>query len=1230
MKRLWILLICFFLIQISGLQAQDWQKQFQSGVSAYQAGNHQEAIKQLLQAKQGAADYVGKNNINYFYIVTILARAYEDNLQIKEAEKEFAEAYTLAKNLFPQNQEGFLVLAAHNLGKNYYLQQNYPQAEKYTTEAYEFIKNEPQNQDYLSVCHTLGAIYKELEKFGEAEKLFSEVKKRSTPENKLFFNALNGLAVIAFKKGKLKEAEQIFLELLATSEKKFGKNAEYTTYLHNLGGFYKEIHQTRKAEIYLKEALQLREKFWGNKHPDYALTCSYLGYVYQDLGKWQEAEKLFLTAKNIYKEQNLQQDYVLILNNLASLKEAQALYREAEKLYTEALQLCEKVLGKEHSTYSMLTANMAGLYYKQGFFTKAEPLYQNALRLDEKIFSKNSLQYQQTAMNYAIFKFQKGEIGFAEKELEKSLQFFEKNTGKNSLPYITALQNLAMIDLQKENFLQAEEKYLQAQSLCEQATGKPSETYVTLLNNFAQFYTSLGNTDKALSLYKEIWTLAGNIWSEKHINYAIALRNIAYLYLMQGNMQDAEKLCLQSLEIIQKNYGESHPEYINSLNNLAAVNYYQKNYKNLISNLQKALSLTEQLYGKEHKLSATLQNNLAIAYIQNGDYGKAMPLLTQTLSTKEKIFGKEHQEYLIAETNLAWLYALQNKFSESEKLYKQLASKQVDRIFKVFPILSESEKMAFVAGQGTFFLNYVNFCFDYAPQKPAILGDLMDLRLLTKGMVAEASQNLQKKVLALNNAEIAKIYKDWLAKKNEYLKIINAPNSEKTATQIKQISDELNILEKELSKKVDISGKKRERYSWKDVQKQLKADEIAIEVIRTLDKNSANPQKIDTIYAFLIITAQTTTNPELVFVPNASLLETEQISLYQNSIKTRKSQYYKELYDSFWGNAIKQSKVLKNLNYKKIYFSPDGIYHKINLATLYDETKKQFLGDFLQIYQLTNLKKLAQPNSTIKNNKNAFLVGYPDYKGTEKTSENEPNRGFVQKVKPQEKQKLSRFLDFESVSYLPGTKKETDQISQILAKNGIKIALLQDKEATEEAIKKIKQPHILHIATHGFFLEDVPFEEEKISFGSKELEVAQNPLLRAGLLLANCSSSLKKSEMNTNREDGILTAYEAGQLDLQNTDLVVLSACETGLGEIQNGEGVFGLQRAFLQAGAKNLIISLWKVDDAATQEFMTILYENWQAKKLSLEDSFFEAQKAIRQKYTEPYYWGAFVMVGE
>jgi CHAT domain-containing protein len=175
--------------------------------------------------------------------------------------------------------------------------------------------------------------------------------------------------------------------------------------------------------------------------------------------------------------------------------------------------------------------------------------------------------------------------------------------------------------------------------------------------------------------------------------------------------------------------------------------------------------------------------------------------------------------------------------------------------------------------------------------------------------------------------------------------------------------------------------------------------------------------------------------------------------------------------------------------------------------------------------------------------------------------------------------------------------------------------------ANEQTLKKILSPTILHVATHGFFLSDVELTDETQE--DSDQSYRKNPLFRSGILLAGAGLRLDNSE-----EDGVLTAYEALNLNLDKTELVSLSACETGLGEVRNGEGVYGLQRSFLVAGAKAVLMSLWQVDDQATQELMDHFYQYWFAGKTKT-DAFREAQIKLKEKYQYPYFWGAFVMIG-
>jgi CHAT domain-containing protein len=227
--------------------------------------------------------------------------------------------------------------------------------------------------------------------------------------------------------------------------------------------------------------------------------------------------------------------------------------------------------------------------------------------------------------------------------------------------------------------------------------------------------------------------------------------------------------------------------------------------------------------------------------------------------------------------------------------------------------------------------------------------------------------------------------------------------------------------------------------------------------------------------------------------------------------------------------------------------------------------------------------------------KNAFLLGFPDYGGS-------------------------------AVAALPGTKVEIDGVSRTLKASGYQVAQYLQLQATEKQLKSIKGPSLVHIATHGYFMKDV----DGGGVGVASENAKNNPLLRSGILLAGASKTISGEQVPNleSNDNGVLTAYEAMNLNLEGTDLIVLSACETGLGDVKSGEGVYGLQRAFLVAGADAMVMSLWKVDDAATQQLMTNFYTNW-TKGGSKLKAFKQAQLQLMTKYKEPYYWGAFVMMG-
>jgi CHAT domain-containing protein len=342
----------------------------------------------------------------------------------------------------------------------------------------------------------------------------------------------------------------------------------------------------------------------------------------------------------------------------------------------------------------------------------------------------------------------------------------------------------------------------------------------------------------------------------------------------------------------------------------------------------------------------------------------------------------------------------------------------------------------------------------------------------------------------------------------------------------------------------------------------------------------------DSIIYMALIVKKERKYPEIVILDNGNALENNYVTYYRRSISAKVLD--KESYKAFWQPIADKLKGIKT-----VYFSPEGVYHQINLATLQNPETKKYVYDEIQIINVTNTKDILEQHKY--SSKNNYLIGNPKFNLGIDTRNNE---------KPVEQRSI------ENLSQLEGAEKEVKKSSGFL-KN---VKTVVGAEATEEYIKSIKNPRILHIATHGYFKKG-------------QYQSSTQAMLNAGLLFAGVVDYDRMDIRPYDKEDGKLTAFEVMNMELDSTELVVLSACETGLGQASK-EGVYGLQRAFKVAGAQTIIMSLWKVSDEATQLLMTKFYENWQKKGMNKRKAFETAQKDLRKQYKEPYYWGAFVMI--
>mgnify|MGYP000321341939 CR=1 FL=1 len=412
--------------------------------------------------------------------------------------------------------------------------------------------------------------------------------------------------------------------------------------------------------------------------------------------------------------------------------------------------------------------------------------------------------------------------------------------------------------------------------------------------------------------------------------------------------------------------------------------------------------------------------------------------------------------------------------------------------------------------------------------------------------------------------------------------------------------------------------KKTQNIDWKQVQNGLKDNEVAIEFTHfpLLNPDSSFTDFTNEVQYVALLINKNSKYPKMIPLFKEKQLE-ELIGKfggnnfsYINGIYGTQKESNKALYELVWKPLESQV-----VGAEKVFLSPSGLLHKISFSAI-SKSENVYLCDAYDIEVKSSTGKIIDAGNQKQELNTASLYGGVDY-NTENTD-----------------QKIWKYLE--------GTKTEIDNINKILKNGKLDVSYFSSDSATEKSFKETAgSSNILHIATHGFFYPDpnkIKEETEKnIEYGEIKFRGNQgyginsfvenrNPLMRSGLALAGANDVWSQQVKNDSIEDGVLTAQEVSNIDLRKTELVVMSACESGLGDIQGSEGVYGLQRSFKMAGVDFIIMSLWQVPDKETEEFMTIFYKNL-TKKKDIKVAFSKTQKAMRKKY-DPYFWAAFVLV--
>jgi CHAT domain-containing protein len=903
---------------------------------------------------------------------------------------------------------------------------------------------------------------------------------------------------------------------------------------------------------------------------------------------------------------------------------------ESESWFKKSIAIQEKVLGRKHPDYAASLNGLAILYRQMGQYEKAEQLYLESIAIREKALGTKHPDYAVSLINLAVLYRNMGQYEKVEPLYLESKAILEKNLGREHPSYAGNLHNLAVLYWNMGQYEKAEPLYLESKAIREKALGRKHPDYAASLLNLAVMYRDMGQYEKAEPLYLESKDIQEKALGREHTDYAASLINLAIFYKNMGQYEKAEPLYLESKVIIEKALGREHPNYATSLNNLAGLYENMGQYDKAERLYLESKDIWEKAQGREHPNYAISLTSLGGLYERMGQYEKAEPLYLESKAIREKKLGKEHPNYAETLNNLAILYKNIGQYKKAEPLLFELSTVNVHLIEQALHHLSENELN-----------NYLNkfsesqnqtLSFTQISGSKKIIPVCYDNSLFYKGFLLQSTGRIKQ--LALADEGAAEKYIQLKGYHRRLAPQYAKPIAERDSALVVQLEAKANDIEKDLARTLAGWGQATKQVKWQEVQAALKPNEAGIEFVsyRFYQKKKTD----STFYAALVLLPGTD-SPKFILLFEekqlTTLLKTEGSAqpLFYNDLYAKEKKG-SQLYDLIWkpiAAALPQGTT--------VYCSPSGLLHRINLGAIPTPDGKT-LAEKHRLSILGSTRQLVIPAvSTTQQSATAQLYGGIQYDATPTLAANTPSKpeDLAARRGPSITQNDST-LRGENWNYLRWTEVEISAAANILKSKSITPTLKKGTEATEESFKILGQgspsPRILHLATHGFFFPD-PKESkpgEGQAIGEKTFKVSDNPMIRSGLVLAGGNHAWKTGKpLSPGLEDGILTAYEISQMNLANTELVVLSACETGLGDLVGNEGVYGLQRAFKIAGAKYLIMSLWQVPDFQTQVFMTAFYKHWLEGKMAVPEAFRATQAELRGKYSgEAFKWAGFVLV--
>lgn len=836
--------------------------------------------------------------------------------------------------------------------------------------------------------------------------------------------------------------------------------------------------------------------------------------------------------------------------------------------------------------------------------------------------------------NLGIYYSDVGDFSSSVESINQAMDIWESDGKEESLKYGKAYSSLGVAYYFLDDLYQAEFCYKEALRIVSKNVGEEHPNCAAILNNLGLLYIDLGDFKSSEKVLFQAREIIRNAVGEEHFDYSTVLATLASLYSGMNNLELSTEYNRKSLAIIEASHGKLVPDYAIRLNNLGNDLRNSKQYREAESCYLEALEVYRLNFGEHHPMYSNTLFNLAILYDEMNDTASAEKCFLGSLAIYKDFVSDENERYLERENRYGLMLFKTGRRNEAYAIFRKNSELKSDIIVKNFEWLNDYQKEAYWKSQVEFYDGISEFARNTYLEIPEAAGMNYNTSLRSKSLLLEA--RISKENYFYEIDEI----REQLRVKRKYLIKLESDGSEDLEL-IQRLSSEADSLDKllTLTWPAYAEQKKNLQVTWEEVQKNLDPNEAVIEFVRFRGAR-------DSIYYYHALLLRKN-DPWPMLVP---LCDEDQIRSLQPQMG------FIQYYQCIWQPL---EKYLEGIH--TIYYSPVGELTNISFNGMImngsegqevDEstdtlrgvgTLQQkmhmledpiYLADRYTLHQLTSTRYLAMGLKGVSNQKidpSILMVGGVNY---DYLPEN-PSKS----VKPKKMRKADSKRDVSiagRLEFLDGTLKEVEAISRTVQAEHWDMLLLEQDDATEENVVKHEgkqAPGVLHIATHGYAFPagDLTNTDLAVNSFKYTYRFHPDPMIRSGLILAGGNWTWTGSDTLASlgaAQNGILTALEVSHLNLRNTRLVVLSACETGLGKVEDNEGTFGLKRGFKLAGVEQIIVSLWKVPDSETKELMDLFYQDL-VKTHDPVLSFQSAQLLMRDRYpSRPDLWAGFVLV--